>query len=109
MFHLRDEAGRPEQVHRGRAADAHAQQPVEADEMVHVGVGDERMRDAQELSCRQSREIAQVEQEGAALEQEVDVESGVAEGAVDEGRLEDRTHRDLFAGLTGDPDPFVAR
>ena len=66
------------------AAQADAQQPVEAEEVVHVRVGDEHVRDAQQLLVGQGREIAEIEQQRPWLELEVDVEPGIAKRLVHE-------------------------
>ena len=49
-------------------------------------------RNHQELSRRDCRDVAQVEEQGAALEEDVHEQRRVAERPVDQARLEDRAH-----------------
>src|SRR5436309_2868977 len=92
VLDLRHEALRPEEVHRRLASEPDAQPPVEAHEVIHVAVAHENMRQPQELARGERREIAQVEQQGALLEQDVDVQTRVAERRIDQRRLEDGSH-----------------
>jgi len=87
-----DEARRPEQLERTGAAEADAQQPIEPDEMVHVGMRHEDVTRPQDLARWECGDVAQVEQESAALELHVHEQSGVGERPIDETGLENRTH-----------------
>ena len=78
---------------------ADAQHPIEADEVVHVGVGDEDVRDAENLSGRKGRGVPQVEEDGPTLEEEVHVDTGVVEGAVDGLGMELGSHGELLRGF----------
>src|SRR5262249_29711966 len=60
--------------------------------MIHVGVRNERVRDAQELARGQRRHVAEVEQQGAAAETEMDEQRGIRKGVVDEPRLHEPSH-----------------
>src|SRR5262245_34225443 len=60
--------------------------------MIHVGVRNESMRDAQELARGQRRHVAEVEQQGAAAETEIDEQRGIRKGVVDEPRLHEPSH-----------------
>jgi hypothetical protein len=92
VFHLVDEPLRPVQRERSIPAEAGPQQAVETHEVVHVGVRHEHVAGAQQLARRDRRDVAQVEEQGAALEQDVDEQRRVAERPVDQARLEDRAH-----------------
>jgi hypothetical protein len=57
---------------RHRPMQTDAQEPIEAGKMIHVGVRQEGMAHAQQLARRQRRQIAEIEQQGAAAEAEID-------------------------------------
>jgi len=59
------EPGRAYQVQRRGPVQTNPQQPIEAGEMVHVGVRNETMRDAQELARRERCQITEIEQQRA--------------------------------------------
>ena len=58
------------------------EQMVEADEMVDVGMGDEDMREPQDLAGRQCPDVSQVEEERPAFIKEIDIDRRVVEGAI---------------------------
>jgi hypothetical protein len=60
--------------------------------MVHVGMRHEDVARPQDLARGEGGDVAQVEQEGAALEQHVHEQGRVGERPVDEAGLENRTH-----------------
>jgi hypothetical protein len=70
-----------------------AEEPVEADEVVHVGVGHERVTDAEQFSGGQGLERPEIEQHRLPLEDEVNIERRVAEELVDELRPKALGHR----------------
>jgi len=72
VLHLIEETGRTGEMKGSKAVQADPQQAVEAGEMIHVGVGNERMRDAAELACGQRRQVAEVEQQRATAKAKVD-------------------------------------
>ncbi len=92
VLDLGRKSGRAVQAHAGVAAEADAQQPVEPDEMVHVRVRHKHVRNPQYLFWRQRREIAEIEQQRPFLEFEIDVQTRIAEGVVDECVGEYRAH-----------------
>ena len=92
MLDLVDEARRADEVERTAAVQAHAQQAVEAGKMIHVGVRDKHMADPQELAGGERRDIAEIEQDGAAAEAEIDEQAGVVERTVDQARLNEPAH-----------------
>ena len=94
VFDAINETRWPEQLERTKAAEADAQQPIEPDEMVHVGVRHEDVTRAQHFARRQCVDVTQVEEQGAAIEQHVYVQGRVGERPIDETRLENRTHAD---------------
>jgi hypothetical protein len=87
-----DEPGRTEEAHRGAAAKAHAQQSVQAGEVVHVRVRHKHVRHAQDPLRREPPDVADVEQHGALLVPPVEIEGGIAEHAVHQLRGDDRAH-----------------
>ena len=92
MADLGDETGGAIEVELLLPAEAEAKEMIEADEVVDVGVGDEDMAGAQELARREGVEGAEIEEEGAAAEEEVDEDPGIVEGGVDQKGVKDRGH-----------------
>ncbi len=88
VLDLVDEARRPEEVKALLPSQADAQKPVEAREVVHVGVGDEGVADAKQLARRKRRQVAKVEQQRPPFEHELQIEPRIAEGIVDQPRVE---------------------
>src|SRR4051812_10497509 len=93
-----NEAVRTDNVQRHRPIETDTQEPVEAGEMVHMGVGYECMANTQELARRERREIAEIEQQRATSEAEIDQQSRIGEGFVDEAGLNEPCHAD-YANL----------
>src|SRR5262249_43976027 len=92
VLHLIEKAGRTDEMKGGGSVEAQPQQAIETREMMHVGVRNERMRDAQELACGQRRHVAEVEQQGAAAETEIDEQRRIRKRIVDEPRLHEPSH-----------------
>jgi hypothetical protein len=86
------EARRAEEPDARVPPDADAHQSVEADEVVHVRVRHEHVREPQELARREPRVVAEVEEQRAPLEAEIDVDARVAERVVDQAGVEDGAH-----------------
>lgn len=61
VLHLVEESEWPEQPHAPLAAQADAKQPIEADEMIHVGMGNENIAHTQNLARGKGFQIAQIE------------------------------------------------
>jgi len=93
---LLDEAGRSIERERARSSEAHAQEPVETEEVVHVGVRHENVAGAEQLARRECRDVSEVEEHGPPLEQHVHEQRRIAERSVDQSRLEDRAHVLIF-------------
>jgi hypothetical protein len=55
--------------------------------MIHVPVADEDIAHAKELTRRQRREVAEVEEQGTVLEDEIDVEARIIEWIINEMRV----------------------
>jgi len=68
------------------------QYPIETGEVVHVGMGDKGMADAQDLTRRKSMQVPQVEEDGPFFEQEVDIQGRVVEGPVHQVGVEKGFH-----------------
>ena len=60
--------------------------------MIHMGVGDERMTDPQQLPRCEDVELTEVEKQRSPLEEEVHVEPGLAEGIIDQLGMKHRPH-----------------
>jgi len=90
-----NEAVRTDDVQRQGPIETDAQEPVEPGEMIHVGMGYESMARAQELAWRQRREIAEIEQQRATPEAEIDEQSRIGERFVDEAGLNEPCHARL--------------
>src|SRR6185369_15194966 len=88
VFHLGDKPGRAEEVDTFFASQAEPEQMVEADEMVDVGMGDEDMREPQDLAGREGPDVSQVEEERPPFVKEIDIDRRVVEGAVYQARME---------------------
>jgi hypothetical protein len=73
-------------------AKAECEQVVEAGEVVHVGVTDERVADAQQQARRQVLDVTEVEQQRAAFVAHVDDEARLQAGRVDKARVERGSH-----------------
>jgi hypothetical protein len=92
VLHLIEKAGRTDEVKGGGSVEAQPQQAIEARKMIHVGVRNERMRDAQEFARGQRRHVAEVEQQGAAAETEIDEQRRIRKRIIDEPRLHEPSH-----------------
>jgi hypothetical protein len=62
-------------------------------------MADEYVADAQQYSCRERRDVAEVEQNGTALEFEVYTDTGVTPNAIQELCVKDRLHLCSLAGV----------
>jgi hypothetical protein len=60
--------------------------------MIHMGVGNESMRDAHEFASGQRRHVAKVEQQGPTAETEIDEQRGIRKGIIDQPRLHEPSH-----------------
>ena len=87
-----DEPGRTEEMENLLPPQQEPQQGVEPREVVHVGVGDERVAHLQELPRREGREIAEVEEQSPAVEEKVDVKPRIPERVVDQPGVEEGLH-----------------
>ena len=87
-----DDAGRTEHVEVELAGEKDAQQVVEADEVIHVRVRHEHMADLEQRGGRLAIDAAEVEQHGAPLMAEGDVQAGIAERRVEQAGSEGDGH-----------------
>src|SRR5579872_6707967 len=92
MVHLREEATGTVERDRFRAADQEAEQPIEAEEVVEMGMRDEDLVDLEDAPRGQRRDIAEVEEDCPPLEQGLDEDRGIAETAIDEHGMDQRPH-----------------
>jgi hypothetical protein len=74
------------------AAQGNPEQPVEPHEMIHMGMGNENVAQAQDLPRGKLPDIPQVEHQGPFLEQAIHIKRGVPERVVDEFRMEQGSH-----------------
>ena len=79
-----DEARRAIEPQRFPAAQRHAQERVESNEMIHVGVGDKNIICAQQPGGAERFVMAEIEQQRAFGPADLDIHAGVAEDVVDE-------------------------
>jgi hypothetical protein len=89
---LIEETRRTREVKRSEAVEAQPQQPIEAGKMIHMRVGNESMRDAQEFACGQRRHVAEIEQQRPTAEAEVDEQRRIRKRIIDEPRLHEPSH-----------------
>ena len=73
-----------------------AQQGVEPDQVVDMGMRDENLTDLEYLPGCEEVQVAAVEEQGFTAMGQADIESGVAEGVVNESGIEDGSHIHLF-------------
>ena len=90
--HVGDDPRRAEQVDVQLAGEKDAQQVVEADEVVHVRVRHEHVRDLEQRRRRLAVDAAEVEQHRPPLVAQADVEAGIAERRVDQSGDERGAH-----------------
>jgi hypothetical protein len=92
VFKLCYESRGTVQAHSGVASQTDTQQVIETSEVIHVGVGNEYVTDAQELARWQRRDISNIEKDRAARELQVDIDARIAERSIDELRLKAGPH-----------------
>src|SRR5689334_12425568 len=68
VTHAIDEVLRTMESHTGIAAEAHAQQMIEAGEVIHMRVTDEHIADPQQHAGRQARDVTDIEKQRTARE-----------------------------------------
>jgi hypothetical protein len=90
------------------ASEKEPQQLVEAGEMIHMSVGDKDIANAQELARWQPAQIAKIEKKRAPFKHEVDVKPGIAEGIVDQRRIEVSLHGAASAGRKLSATSFIS-
>jgi hypothetical protein len=66
------------------SSDQHPQEAIKSDEMIDMGVRDKDVREALDLPGRQIRDIAQVKQNCAPLEQSFDIERRISGSPVNQ-------------------------
>src|SRR6266496_4142834 len=91
-MHLVEEPGRTVEGDGLFSADEETEEPVEAEEVVEMGVRDKHLVDAEDPAHRQGGDVAEVEQDGAPLEQRLDEHRRIAETAVDEHGMKEWPH-----------------
>src|SRR5262245_39288794 len=89
-----DDPGRAEQFDMLFAGKKDAQQVVEADEVVHVRMRDEYVRELEQRRRGLAVDAAEIEQHGAALVSQPHVEARIAKGRVDQTGHERSAHGD---------------
>jgi hypothetical protein len=72
-----NESGRAEEGKVFIATQANPEKVIKADEVIHVGMGDQDMIDLEKLSRGKPAEISQIEQQGFPAELELHVNPGV--------------------------------
>lgn len=92
VLELPDELLRPVHSHTGIPPQTDTQQMIEAGEVIHVRVRNEHVADPEELTRREPRDIADIEEQRTPLELEIDVDARVAERPVDKFCVEYGPH-----------------
>jgi hypothetical protein len=87
-FHVVHETGGAEQVHFLVPAEGDPEEMVEADEVVHVGMGDEGMGHFQDFSRGQGGEIPHVEEKGFFPVPQFQENPGISERVIDQVRVQ---------------------
>ena len=93
MPDLVDKAGGPIEVERLVPPEAEPDQLVETDEVVHVGVADEYMRNFADVSGGKRRDISEIEHDGSALKEKRYKQTGIFEDSVYQTGMKDGTHQ----------------
>jgi len=88
MPDLIEKAGRAEQMEFFVTSEEYPQKPIEPDEVVHMGMGDEYMGNPQELSRRKGNDVTEVKEEGASLKEKIDKKRRISEWSVYKGWME---------------------
>lgn len=90
VMHLVEKASGAVESDRLLSSDKHAEQPIEAEKVVEMGVRYEDLLDPQNPARRQCGDIAEIEEDGAPLEQRLDEHRRITETAVDEHGMKKR-------------------
>ena len=98
MLDMVDKPIRPIEAYSCVPADQQSQQPVEADEVIDMGMRDADVSDPLHLARGQRRDVAQIEQDGAALEQSLDIECRVSGSPIDQTGIQKRPHTKAHSG-----------
>ncbi len=92
VLHVLDKPLRPKEAYAFFSSDQQSQQPIEADEVIDMGMRDKDMFDPLYLARRQRRDVAQVKQDRMALEQRLDIERRVSGSPIDQSGMQKRPH-----------------
>ena len=87
--------------------EADAQKVIEADEVIHVRVGDEDVVDLEDHAGRKRLDVAQIEKQGFPAVSQIQVQGGVPEGVVDESGIEHGQPVRGFDRKAGIPFPTI--
>src|SRR5205807_6450570 len=101
-----DKTGRTVERDRLLPSDQQAEQAVEAEEMIEMGVRNKDLVDPQKPTRGQRRDITEIEEDGAPLEQRLDEDRRIAEAAVDQHGVKQRPHFFLPGRARGAPRLF---
>ena len=92
MPDLVEKAGRTEQMELFVAPEKNAQQSVETDKVVHMGMRDKDMGNPQNLARRKRSDVAEIKQDGTALEEKIHKYSRITKRPIYEDWMELRLH-----------------
>lgn len=106
VLYLFDEVRRSIKVECFLPAREHAQQSIETDEMIDMGVRDEDMLQTVDLSRRQIGKITKVEEDGMFFEHRFDVQGRIAFPPVQQTGMQERAHGGPSKRLDDKPRPF---
>ena len=94
VLHLFDEVCRSIKIECLLPPCEHAQQSIETDEMIDMGVRDEDVLQTVDFSRRQTGKIAKVEEHGIFFEERFDIEGRIAFPPVQQAGMQERAHSD---------------
>lgn len=90
--HAADKTRRPHEAERVGPAQAEPQEAVEPGAVVDVPMGDEDVGDGQNLVRGESGQVAQMEEQRAPAEAEVEDQARILEGTIDEPGPDELAH-----------------
>jgi hypothetical protein len=81
---ISNESRRTVQTERLPSAECNSKHPVKSNEVIHMRMRDEQIAGAKQAGRAQGLVLPQIEQQGPARPFDVDVETRIAEGVIDE-------------------------
>ena len=91
--HMVNERGGTEKAELFVSPKRDSQEVVEADKVIHVGMGDEDVADFEDFPRGKGVKIAHVEKEGPPVKHELNINPGITEGIMDRLWMKQGFHR----------------